>query len=199
MDKIGALKRLLHGRKRKQMRVAMSDRVRDMESLLAANKLGRLIKQLLPSYSDPLDFNQLRDDVGSPFRNAAAADKAASRTMKAWMGVPNTLNPIAEAMEQHSDSWKDMLHGTRTPTLNPIPEAIQSAIVRAAQARVVSDTVRRELSEAMRTSFTFQEFEHCRHNLTIGKSPGPSGLTTTEVKHWGPETAILVFELSQIM
>ncbi len=34
MEKIGLLKQLLHGRKRKRMRLAMSDRVRDMESLL---------------------------------------------------------------------------------------------------------------------------------------------------------------------
>jgi hypothetical protein len=53
MDKIGCLKCLLHGRLRKRMRLAMSERVRDLESLLAAKKLGRLINQLLPDYSDP--------------------------------------------------------------------------------------------------------------------------------------------------
>jgi hypothetical protein len=39
------------------MRIAMSDRVRDMEALLAAKKLGKLIHKLLPDYSDLLDFN----------------------------------------------------------------------------------------------------------------------------------------------
>ncbi len=48
MDKIGRLKKLLHGRQRKRMRVAMSDRIRDMEALLAAEKLGKLIQKLLP-------------------------------------------------------------------------------------------------------------------------------------------------------
>lgn len=80
MDKIGNLKRLLHGRLRKRMRFAMSERVRDLESLLAAKKLGRLIQQLLPDYSDPLDFNQLRDANGHLFKSEAALDKAASRT-----------------------------------------------------------------------------------------------------------------------
>ncbi len=47
--------------------------------------------------------------------------------------------------------------------------------------------------------FTFQEFEHCRRHLTSGKSPGPSGLITTQVKLWGPDTAKLVYELSSIM
>jgi hypothetical protein len=59
-----------------------------LESLLAAKKLGRLINQLLPDYSDPLNFNQLRDDHGNIFEDEAAVDKAASRIMSDWMGCP---------------------------------------------------------------------------------------------------------------
>jgi hypothetical protein len=199
MDKIGRLKQLLHGRKRKRMRLAMSDRVRDIESLLAAKKLGRLIQKLLPSYAEPLDFNQLRDQDGIPYRTAAAADKAASRTMRDWMAVPDNLNPVADLMERQPDAWKSLLHGTYLPTSNPIPVAVQQAILQAAQAREIPELVKQELHDAMRTPFSFEEFEHCRQHLTTGKSPGPSGLTTTQVKHWGPETTALVFELSQIM
>ena len=53
MEKIGHLKKLLHGRQRKRMRTAMSDRIKDMESLLAAKKLGQLIQRLLPDHTDP--------------------------------------------------------------------------------------------------------------------------------------------------
>lgn len=68
MEKIAALKRLLHGRQRKRMRIAMSERVREMEALLEAKKLGKLIQKLLPDYTDPLDFNQLKDEQGTPSR-----------------------------------------------------------------------------------------------------------------------------------
>ncbi len=54
LDKIGHVKRLLHGRLRKRMRQAMSERVRNLESLLAARKLGRFIQQLLPDHSEPV-------------------------------------------------------------------------------------------------------------------------------------------------
>ncbi len=80
------------------------------------------------------------------------------------------------------------------------PSSHTEAIVKAAQARdVPPHSVSQEFHDAMRSPFSFQEFEHCRRHLTSGKSPGPSGLTTTQMKHWGPETAELVFELSQIM
>jgi hypothetical protein len=51
----------------------------------------------------------------------------------------------------------------------------------------------------MTAPFSFQEFEQCRAHLTVGKSPGPSGVTATQMKHWGPETARTVFELSNLM
>ena len=119
--------------------------------------------------------------------------------MNDWMGVPSGLNPLAEQMEQHPDAWQSLLNGSFVPTQNPIPTYVQRAIATAAQAREIPASVSQELHSAMRTPFTFEEFEHCRRHLTSGKSPGPSGLTTTQMKHWGPETAALVFELSQIM
>jgi hypothetical protein len=64
IEKIAALMRLFHGRQSKRVRLVMSERVREMEALLDAKKLGKLIQKLLPDYTDPLDFNQLRDAQG---------------------------------------------------------------------------------------------------------------------------------------
>ena len=85
MEKIGKLKSQLHGRQRKRMRLAMSERVRDMEAMLAAKKLGQLIQKLLPDYADPLDFNQLCHPDGTPYASPMEVDQAASATMKEWM------------------------------------------------------------------------------------------------------------------
>lgn len=111
MDKIGHLKRLLHGRQRKRMRLAMSKRIKEMESLIAAKKLGQLIQRLLPDYTDPLDFNQLKDRDGTLLPTPAAADKAASRTMRDWMAVPANLNGIANSFETLKDLWIAVLRG----------------------------------------------------------------------------------------
>ena len=170
-----------------------------MEALLEAKKLGQLIQKLLPDYTDPLDFNQLKDDRGLPFKSPSAVHKAASRTMQDWMGVPSTLNRIASTLETQANAWMDLLHGTYATDANPIPPRIRSDIASAMQAKTISPSVRQELAEAMNSPFTFQEFEHCRRHLTAGKSPGPSGLTTTQVKLWSPDTAELVYELSSIM
>jgi hypothetical protein len=51
----------------------------------------------------------------------------------------------------------------------------------------------------MSSPFSFQEFECCRRKLAVDKSPGPSGLTSTQIKHWGPDIARMVFDLSSIM
>jgi hypothetical protein len=112
------------------------------------------------------------------------------------MGAPSGLNPLAEHMEQQPDAWQSLLQGSFVPSPNPIPIHIQRAIAKAAQAQEMPASGSEELYKAMRTSFTFQEFEHCRRNLASRKIPGPSGLTTTQMKNWGPETATLVFKLS---
>jgi hypothetical protein len=51
----------------------------------------------------------------------------------------------------------------------------------------------------MHSPFTFGKFEACRRSLEPGKSPGPSGLTSTQVKHRGPITSRYVFDLAAVM
>ncbi len=199
MEKIGGLKKLMHGRQRKRMRMAMSERVRDMETLLATQKLGRLIQKLLPDHTDPLDFHQLRDATGALFPNPEAADKAASDTMRDWMGVPLSLNAIADSMEAVPDGWQDLLNGFFSPQPNPIPSKVQAAIASSMKAKPLGPDILDELHSAMRQPFSFAEFEHCRLHLAVGKSPGPSGLTTTQMKHWSSATSKVVFDLSSTM
>lgn len=115
------------------------------------------------------------------------------------MGVPSGLNPLAEHMEQQPKPWQSLLQGSFVSSPNPIPIPIQRAIAKVTQAGEMPASVSQELHSAMCIPLTFQEFEHCWCHLASGKSPGPSGLTTTQMKHWGPETATLVFELSQVM
>jgi hypothetical protein len=93
------LKRKMHGRRRQAMRMAMSKRVHDLEALRIARKLGRLIRQLIPTSSDPLNFDQLSDAEGKAFADPAHVDAAAAATMKEWMAIPKTLNPIADSFE----------------------------------------------------------------------------------------------------
>jgi hypothetical protein len=76
------LKRKMHGRRRQEMRMAMSKRVHDLEALRIARKLGRLIRQLIPTSGDPLNFDQLSDKDGKPFDYPAQVDAAAAATMK---------------------------------------------------------------------------------------------------------------------
>jgi hypothetical protein len=159
MEKIGHLKKLLHGRQRKRMRIEMSDRIKEMESLLTAKKLGRLIQKLLPDYTDPLDFNQLKDRDGTHLPTPAAVDKAASRTMREWMGVPANLNCIANSLETLKDLWIDILRGLFNPAENPVPMDVQRAILHASRERPLTAEIRTEIQFAMNTPFSFQEFE----------------------------------------
>ncbi len=119
--------------------------------------------------------------------------------MQDWMGIPTTLNRIASSLEQNVKEWLNLLRGTPVQAANPISQHIWTQIEMSMQAKTVSPEVRAELAEVMNSPISFEEFEHCRRHLTAGKSPGPSGLTTTQVKLWGPETARLVYDLSSIM
>jgi len=98
----------LHGRQRQQLHVAMSVRLRDLETLLASQKLGRLISSLLPKSSEPLNFNMLLGSNGAHFRTDAKADKASANTMKEWMGVPTSLHPVAQSLETDPQLWKKL-------------------------------------------------------------------------------------------
>jgi hypothetical protein len=102
----------MHGRLRQRLRAVMSARTKDLETLMASRKLGRLIKTLLPKNSEPLNFNMLLDVRGTPFRTAAKAARAAAATMKEWMSVPPTLHSIAKSLEEDSEVWRRLLDGT---------------------------------------------------------------------------------------
>ena len=102
-------------------------------------------------------------------------------------------------MESVKTYSRELYDGTFLPRWNPIPQRIQHSIAQAAKAKVLSPEILDELKSAMRKPFSFQEFNHCRLHLPTGKSPGPSGLTTTQMKNWSPATAQLVFELSSVM
>jgi hypothetical protein len=113
------------------------------------------------------------------------------------MAVPNTLNPIAKAFEDNQDLWKDLPHDTYAINMTHILEHIQRQIADAAKGRVINQEIREELiSQAMHSPFTFGEFEYSLDTLVSGKSPGPSALTSTQMKHWGPVTRHYVFTLS---
>ncbi len=173
------------------MRLATSDRVREMETMLATRKLEQLIQKLLPDYTDPLDFSQLQDASGVLYRTPEEADLAASNTMRDWMGILSALNSIAAALEASSAMWRTLLYGLLTPCSNPIPSHIQRAIAEASKAKSIGPEVIEELRSATHTPFSFfNEFEHYRRQLPVGKSSGPSGLTTNHMKHWSPETSI---------
>jgi hypothetical protein len=171
--KIKDLRSHMHGRLRQRLRVAMSDRMRDLETLLASKKLGRLIRSLLPKSSDPLNFNMLLDSDGTPFRSDAKTDKAAAAIMKDWMGVPDSLHPIASSLEADQHLWHKLLDGTM-PLSQDLPGDIQTKIIAACRKRQISDAISAELHTAMHAPFTYAEFNHCRKALTPGKSPGPS-------------------------
>lgn len=97
----------------------MSARVANMEALVAANKLGVLIKKLLPTPSEPLNFCMLRDATGLPFRTSAEAYSATAATMKDWMEVPHDLHPIARALETDPNLWRSLLMEPPPPSTPP--------------------------------------------------------------------------------
>ncbi len=109
------------------------------------------------------------------------------------MGVPVSLHPVA-----HSLKADPQLDGTM-PLSPDLLCDIQRSIIQACSKRQITDEVAAELQLAMHAPFTYSEFNHCRKSLSPGKSPGPSGLTSTQIKHWGEEMTHYVYDLSSVM
>lgn len=167
--------------------------------MLASRKLSRLIRSLLPTSSEPLNFNMLLGSDGAHFRTESKTDRAAAYTMKDWMAIPASLHPVALSLEDDPQLWLRLpLDGTM-PLSPDLPHDIQQSIIQACGKRHIPDAVAAELHQAMQFPFTYKEFNHCRKSLAPGKSPGPSGLTSTQVKHWGDAMTHYVHDLSSVM
>jgi hypothetical protein len=99
------------------------------------------------------------------------------------MGIPASLHSIANSLEMDPLLWRHLLDH-RMPIMLGLPEDIQQRIIDASFGkRLIPDKVICELHEAMHSPFAFTEFDSYRKGLTSGKSPGPSGLTSTQIKH----------------
>ena len=90
-------------------------------------------------------------------------DRAASATMREWMGVPHGLNVIASVLESVATAWTSLLHGLFTPCSNLIPLHIQREIAKASMAKPLPPEILDELRSAMRRPFT---------SSTYWKEPG---------------------------
>jgi hypothetical protein len=134
--KIYHIRSQMHGRQRKKLRIAMSDRIKDMETLLTTRKLKTLIQRLIPTSSEPINFNALKDKRGRLFKTAESADIAAANTMRDWMGIPIDLNPIARSFEVDPNRWKQLLDGT-IGTTPGLPDEIQRRIIHSAARRPI--------------------------------------------------------------
>ena len=132
----------------------MSVRMKDLETLLVSRKLGRLIRSLLPTSSEPLNFNMLLGSDGAHFRTEAKTDKAAAHTMKDWMAIPDSLHPLALSFEDDPQLWRRLLDGTM-PLSPDLPHDIQQSIIQACGKRHIADAVAAELHQAMHSLFTY--------------------------------------------
>lgn len=70
-------------------------------------------------------------------------------------------------MEAQAAAWLDLLCGTNPLEISPIPQNIQLDIASAMQVKLISAKVRLELTEAINSLFTFQEFEHCQMSQKV--------------------------------
>lgn len=100
MDKIGRLKKLLHGRQQNRMPMVILERVKELKSLLKTKKLAKLIHKHLPDFTDTLDYNQLKDPVGGCHDTLKAMDKAGSLMTQDGMGISESLNSIASPLNR---------------------------------------------------------------------------------------------------
>jgi hypothetical protein len=197
--KITAIKKRMHGRQRTILRTLLSDRTREMQTHLALNKLRLVIRMVLPKPPSSLNFADLKDKNGNRMTDQIKIDLAASSTMKEWIGIPPTLHPLSRSFEDHPDQWKQLLNGTYVPNDSNIPADLWTHILPAFQPKSQDPRLQAQLHTAMNSPFTLKEFYKARTHLVRDKSPGPSGVTSNQIKAWGPITMETMFNLSNLM
>jgi hypothetical protein len=173
------MKARLHGRRRMALRIKLSERCRVMQSNMEINKLKKVIQMVIPTARSALDYAALTTENGVPLTDEMV-DREANRVMKTWMATPNDTHPISQEFDEDPDLWKRLLDGTYTPPASNIPIDTLQQVINACKLKTQNPNMSGELHNAMNQEFTFEEFNRARQKLTKDKSPGPSGLTTTQ-------------------
>jgi hypothetical protein len=210
---IKALKSLLHGRNRHDMRARMNKRVAEIERLRIEKKLGKVIRLLGDGEYTTLDLSTLRGEDGKVRTTPAEVAKVLDSSFEGWFGVPQNLDPVALAIEEDDALWnllvdpppdiKEQMDNPNgvLPPIHPdskIPKSLQDGLRRACMRKSTP-----ELEEDMRLAldqpFSLEEFTAAIKHLSKDKSPGPSMVNSNMIKGWDPGMVEYVHSLMQVL
>ena len=193
------VRKRLHGRSRTCMRRAMSARVKKLDELREANKIGALISQLSHSPRQPLDLSYLKPaDSATPIANPKQIHKHICDHFSNWYSHPEEAGVTAGKLVDLSSAYvSDLLNGTRNDefwTGSPLPGDNQEKFITACKRKATPELTQ-ELEQSMDAPITFEEFTSTIDHLQKNKAPGPSMATSNMYKALTPDLRRVIFQL----
>jgi hypothetical protein len=212
-ESIRAMRSLLHGRKRQDMRRRMNERVAKIERLRLDNKLGKVIRLLGDKQYTTLDLSTLRGEDGCTRTTPSAVTSLCNTYFRDWFGVPSKLDPAAMAIETSKTVWKELVdppdwiieqmdnpNGVLPPIHEDsrIPKDLQDGLRRACR-RKATPQMETDMKVALDEPFSLEEFTAAIRHLSPDKAPGPSMVNSNMIKGWDDGMIAYVHSMMQAL
>ena len=183
---IKAIKRLLHGRKRTDLRQQWNSRTKWLEQQREKGKTGRIIKAVLHTlagrkHQAGSNLETVRDS-STTHVTPETVHTASTAHFEKWYDMPEHLLNTLHAIPDWKPHFNDFNVFKSAYPHCQVPEHLMRRIYDAMQDVDNSEKVRKELSEQLAEPPSLEEFENKIRKLKSYSSPGPSGLTYNMLK-----------------
>jgi hypothetical protein len=212
-ESIRALRSLLHGRSRQDMRNRMNLRVAKIEQLRIEKKLGKVIRLLGDKEYTSLDLSTLRGEDGETQTTPSTVADVLDKFFGNWFAVPDKLDPAALEIERSPALWKELAHpppniqeamdspGGYIPPIHEdskIPKYLQDGLRRACRSKA-TPALRDDMQALLAEAYTLEEFKASIKHLSKDKAPGPSMVNSNMIKAWDDGMVMYMHSMMQAL
>jgi hypothetical protein len=201
-QEINILLSKMHGRKRTEERMKISQAVRDRELRRKANKIGSVIQSVVGKKRVNFDMSWLRvsptEITTAPMEILQLLNgeffKWHAGTIDALTGI-NARRPDWELILDSRNQFDLIMSDAKVPQkeLEIIWNALQSTKEQLDETTESGDTLREKIKKLL-VMPTIEEWRHACKNASGGKASSMSGLTYSIVKGWPDEVVDRTYE-----
>lgn len=185
----------LHGRKRKDRRMAHSERTKKIEIMRQAGQIGAAIKILSTEHSEYYTLEELK--VGDTLITDPI-EIANRLTEKFANWVKNPGHSDSSSIAHKDAHWKEMnsncgnFIAENLDTKIPIPLLLK--IYKHTRIKQTESIVLERFQKTVMEIPSFEEFNDCIKRLPDRSAPGMSGLNYDGIKLWDNNTRLIILE-----
>ena len=182
------IKRLLHGRRRRDARMAWTRRTAFLEHMREIGATGKIIKTVLKSlagrkHHTTVNYDTLRGADGTVYVTPEEVQRQGTQHFAQWYALPDAYRAGIHEMEDWSHLLTDYSSfRAQFPTDSQLPEHLYHRIFESLQDIPQADHIRTHLQRELAVPPPYEDFLDKVKNLKSNSSPDISGLSYNMLK-----------------